>query len=149
MLAAMFAALMSSLTSQFNGTSSMFTMDIWKHIRPKVNYIATIVPLQNKEDGWLIYVSFWLATSILYKSNNVFYYQANEKEVVVVGRIFGLIMIGLSIAWLPILQVMQGSQLWDYLQSISSYITPPWVVVFLLGMFWKRCTEQVNLSFLD
>ena len=44
MLAAMFAALMSSLTSQFNGTSSMFTMDIWKHIRPKVNHIATIVP---------------------------------------------------------------------------------------------------------
>ena len=79
----------------------------------------------------------------------MFYYQANEKEVVVVGRIFGLIMIGLSIAWLPILQVMQGSQLWDYLQSISSYITPPWVVVFLLGMFWKRCTEQVNLSFSD
>ena len=50
MLAAMFAALMSSLTSQFNGTSSMFTMDIWKHIRPKVNYIATIRQLQNEKD---------------------------------------------------------------------------------------------------
>ena len=37
MLAAMFAALMSSLTSQYNGTSSMFTMDIWKHIRPQAS----------------------------------------------------------------------------------------------------------------
>lgn len=105
MLAAMLAALMSSLTSMFNSMSSVFTMDIWKHIRPK----------------------------------------AKEKEVVVIGRLFGVFLIVVSIAWLPILMLIRGSQLWDYLQSISSYITPPWVVVFFLGMFWKRATEQVSL----
>ena len=39
--------------------------------------------------------------------------------------------------------MLQGTRLWDYIQSISAYVTPPWVVVFILGMFWKRATEQV------
>ena len=64
----------------------------------------------------------------------------------IVGRVFGLIMIAASIGWLPILQAMQGAQLWNYLQSISSTVTPAWVVVFVLGAFWKRCTEQVIWS---
>lgn len=34
MLAAMMAALMSSLTSVFNSASTLFTMDIWKRVRP-------------------------------------------------------------------------------------------------------------------
>jgi Na+/proline symporter len=34
MLAAMMAALMSSLTSVFNSSSTIFTMDIWKRMRP-------------------------------------------------------------------------------------------------------------------
>lgn len=101
MLAAMLAALMSSLTSQYNSTSSLFTLDIWTYFRPK----------------------------------------SSQFEIVLVGRLWGLLMIGLSIAWLPILQAIQGGNLWDYLQSISSYITPPWVVAFLLGMFWKRASE--------
>ena len=35
MLAVMLAALMSSLTSIFNSSSTLFTMDIYKRIRPK------------------------------------------------------------------------------------------------------------------
>ena len=42
--------------------------------------------------------------------------RATEFENVLVGRMFGLFMIGLSIAWLPVLQVIQGGQLWDYIQ---------------------------------
>jgi SSS family solute:Na+ symporter len=30
--------------------------------------------------------------------------------------------------------------LWQYLQSILSYITPPVVVVFFLGIFWRQGT---------
>ena len=33
MLAVMLSAIMSSLTSIFNSGSSIFTMDIWRHIR--------------------------------------------------------------------------------------------------------------------
>jgi Na+/proline symporter len=35
MLAAMMAALMSSLTSVFNSASTIFTMDIWHRMRRK------------------------------------------------------------------------------------------------------------------
>lgn len=35
MLAVMLAALMSSLASIFNSSSTLFTMDIWTRIRPQ------------------------------------------------------------------------------------------------------------------
>ena len=104
MLAALLAALMSSLTSIFNSASSVFTVDIWSRLRNK----------------------------------------PSEKEIVIVGRIFGVLLIGASIAWLPILQAIKGSVLWDYIQSISSYLTPAWVIIFLLGVFWERTTEQAS-----
>ena len=37
MLAAMMAALMSSLTSVFNSASTIFTMDIWHRIRKQAS----------------------------------------------------------------------------------------------------------------
>ncbi|ESO03120.1 hypothetical protein HELRODRAFT_112437 [Helobdella robusta] len=68
--------------------------------------------------------------------------KASELEKVLVGRLFGLFLVCLSVAWLPILQSVQGSQLWNYSQAVYSYLTPPWTVVYLLGMFWTRATEQ-------
>ncbi|VEL41396.1 unnamed protein product [Protopolystoma xenopodis] len=35
MLSVMLASLISSLTSIFNSASTLFTIDIWSHIRPK------------------------------------------------------------------------------------------------------------------
>ncbi|NXT89674.1 SC5A9 protein, partial [Anhinga rufa] len=35
MIAVMMAALMSSLTSIFNSSSTLFTMDIWRKLRPE------------------------------------------------------------------------------------------------------------------
>lgn len=35
MMSVMIAALMSSLTSIFNSSSTIFTMDLWKHFRPR------------------------------------------------------------------------------------------------------------------
>ena len=34
MMAVLLAALMSSLTSMFNSSSTLFTMDIWRYYRP-------------------------------------------------------------------------------------------------------------------
>jgi SSS family solute:Na+ symporter len=39
-------------------------------------------------------------------------------------------------AWAP--QIDQFPTLWQYLQSALSYIVPPIVALFLLGLFWKR-----------
>ncbi|KAG8140644.1 hypothetical protein E2320_003299 [Naja naja] len=102
MLAVMLAALMSSLASIFNSSGTLFTMDIYKRLRP----------------------------------------QAKERELLIVGRVWILLLVGISIAWIPVVQVAQGGQLFDYIQSISSYLAPPIAAIFLLGVFVKRLNEQ-------
>ena len=66
----------------------------------------------------------------------------------IVGRLYTVVLVGVTVAWLPILQRLQGSQLWNYQQSIVSYLVPPIVAIFLLGICWKRATEPVcNITF--
>ena len=36
---------------------------------------------------------------------------------------------------------MQDARLFDYIQSITSYLCPPITAVFLLAIFWPRCNE--------
>ncbi|XP_010602170.1 sodium/glucose cotransporter 1 isoform X3 [Fukomys damarensis] len=67
--------------------------------------------------------------------------RASEKELMIAGRLFILLLIGISIAWVPIVQVAQSGQLFDYIQSITSYLGPPIAAVFLLGIFCKRVNE--------
>ncbi|XP_076721832.1 sodium/glucose cotransporter 1-like isoform X1 [Callospermophilus lateralis] len=67
--------------------------------------------------------------------------QASEKELMIAGRLFILFLIAISIAWVPIVQSAQSGQLFDYIQSITSYLGPPIAAVFLLAVFWKRITE--------
>uniref|UniRef100_A0A7N6FFP1 Sodium/glucose cotransporter 2 n=1 Tax=Anabas testudineus TaxID=64144 RepID=A0A7N6FFP1_ANATE len=102
MLAVMLAALMSSLASIFNSSSTLFTMDIWTRIRP----------------------------------------QATERELIVVGRVWVLCIVAISICWIPIVQAAQSGQLFDYIQSVSSYLAPPIAAVFLLAVFVKRVNEK-------
>merc|ERR1719369_1507606 len=101
MLAVMLAALMSSLTSIFNSSSTIFTMDIYPRLRSK----------------------------------------PSEVELLLVGRLFVLVLVGISIIWIPIIQASQGSQLFNYIQSITSYLAPPICAVYLLAVFWPRTNE--------
>uniref|UniRef100_A0A2I3GNI7 Sodium/glucose cotransporter 1 n=1 Tax=Nomascus leucogenys TaxID=61853 RepID=A0A2I3GNI7_NOMLE len=73
--------------------------------------------------------------------------RASEKELMIAGRLFILVLIGISIAWVPIVQSAQSGQLFDYIQSITSYLGPPIAAVFLLAIFWKRVNEPVEKSF--
>ncbi|CAL8321411.1 unnamed protein product [Lota lota] len=66
---------------------------------------------------------------------------ASEKELMIAGRVFILGLIGVSIAWIPIVQSAQSGQLFDYIQSITSYLTPPIAAVFMLAIFCKRVNE--------
>ncbi|XP_047425968.1 sodium/glucose cotransporter 1-like [Mugil cephalus] len=67
--------------------------------------------------------------------------KASEKELMIAGRVFILVLIGVSIAWIPVVQSAQSGQLFDYIQSITSYLTPPVAAVFMLAMFCKRVNE--------
>ncbi|XP_042654751.1 sodium/glucose cotransporter 5 isoform X1 [Tyto alba] len=102
MIAVMMAALMSSLTSIFNSSSTLFTMDIWRKLRPG----------------------------------------AGERELLLVGRAVTVVLVALSVVWIPILQSSSGGQLYVYIQAVTSYLAPPVTVVFVLAVFWPRANEQ-------
>uniref|UniRef100_A0A8C2RLZ3 Sodium/glucose cotransporter 1 n=1 Tax=Capra hircus TaxID=9925 RepID=A0A8C2RLZ3_CAPHI len=63
--------------------------------------------------------------------------KASEKELMIAGRLFMLVLIGVSIAWVPIVQSAQSGQLFDYIH----YLGPPIAAVFLLAIFCKRVNE--------
>ncbi|MCL6273734.1 sodium:solute symporter [Muricauda sp. 2012CJ35-5] len=92
------AALMSSLASVFNSCSTIFTIDIYKKLRPNTN----------------------------------------EKKLLRIGKIATSIVVVLGIIWIPIMDKIGGGVLYQYLQSVQSYIAPPITAVFLLGILWKR-----------
>ncbi|XP_053169626.1 sodium/glucose cotransporter 4 [Hemicordylus capensis] len=101
MIAVIMAALMSSLTSIFNSSSTLFALDIWQRLRKK----------------------------------------ATEQELMIVGRVFVLILVAISILWIPIIQTANSGQLFDYIQSITSYLAPPITALFILAIFCKRINE--------
>ncbi|KAM9583420.1 sodium/glucose cotransporter 2 isoform 3-T3 [Trichechus inunguis] len=102
MLAVMLAALMSSLASIFNSSSTLFTMDIYTRLRPR----------------------------------------ASDPELLLVGRLWVVLIVAVSVAWLPVVQAAQGGQLFDYMQSVSSYLAPPVSAVFILALFVPRVNEK-------
>ncbi|XP_051558760.1 solute carrier family 5 member 3a [Myxocyprinus asiaticus] len=67
--------------------------------------------------------------------------QASSKELMVVGRLFVIFIVAFSIAWVPVIIMMQGGQMFLYIQEVSDYLTPPIAALFLLGVLWKRCNE--------
>lgn len=53
-------------------------------------------------------------------------------------------IVAVSVAWLPVVQAAQGGQLFDYIQSVSSYLAPPVSAVFVLALFVPRVNEKVS-----
>ena len=96
--AALAAAVISSLASMFNSTSTIFTMDIYKH------YIDR---------------------------------KASEKKLVNVGRITSLC--ALLMALIAVYPIMGGAdQAFQVIQEYSGFVYPGIVVIFGLGLLWKR-----------
>lgn len=99
--AALTAAIISSLASMFNSTSTLFTMDIYK------KYI-------NRE--------------------------ANDKKLVNVGRVVALV--SLVIAAIAVKPLLGGlDQAFQYIQEYSGFIYPGIIIVFGLGLLWKRASS--------
>ncbi|CAG2120832.1 unnamed protein product, partial [Medioppia subpectinata] len=73
---------------------------------------------------------------------NRFRRQASEVEQVIAGRIFVLFLVAVSILWIPIIESSQNSQLFNYIQSVTSYLAPPVCAVYVLAMFWGRINEK-------
>jgi solute:Na+ symporter, SSS family len=79
-----------------------------------------------------------LYTMDIYKKSHP---DATEKQLVRVGRIATCIVVLLGMAWIPMMGRIPGS-LYDYLQSVQSYLAPPIAAVFLFGVFFKRLNAK-------
>ncbi|XP_054479618.1 sodium/myo-inositol cotransporter-like [Anoplopoma fimbria] len=67
--------------------------------------------------------------------------QVSSRELVLVGRLFVVFMVIVSIAWVPVIIEMQGGQMFYYIQEVTDYLTPPIAATFLLAVLWHRCNE--------
>jgi SSS family solute:Na+ symporter len=65
----------------------------------------------------------------------------SEEKLLRIGRRATAVIVALGIAWIPIMQHISGV-LYEYLQSVQSYIAPPITAVFLLGIFFRRINSQ-------
>ena len=63
--------------------------------------------------------------------------EASEKKLVLVGQLSTIVLVVLGILWIPVMSNISGT-LYQYLQSVQAYISPPIAAVFVLGIFWKR-----------
>ncbi|XP_041474166.1 sodium/glucose cotransporter 4-like isoform X2 [Lytechinus variegatus] len=115
--AVILSALMSSLTSTFNSSSTIFTMDLWRWIRK--------IP-GDREMGQL-------PREIARK---------HELELMIVGRLFVALIIIISILWVPVVQNNPSGQLFVYIQQVMAYLAPSITAVFLSAVLWEGTTEQ-------
>lgn len=60
-------------------------------------------------------------------------------------RVFILVLVCVSLLWIPVVQTANSGQLFDYIQSVTSFLAPPITAVFLMAIFWPRANEQVGL----
>ncbi|GAB5474679.1 MAG: sodium:solute symporter [Maribacter sp.] len=96
-IAGLLAALMSSLSSAFNSSSTLLTIDFYQKYRPN----------------------------------------ANQKDLVRFGRLATVVLVVVSLGWIPFMKALMGGGIFHYLQSIQAYISPPIAAVFLFGLFYK------------
>jgi SSS family solute:Na+ symporter len=101
-VAALMAALMSSLSSLFNSTATLFTVDVYEKLRPGFT----------------------------------------QQHLVTVGRIATVVVVVLGLIWIPIMPLVSGGGLYQYLQNVQSYLAPPITAVFLLGLFSRRMNNR-------
>lgn len=75
-----------------------------------------------------------LITWDIYKKLNP---QASERSLVWVGQVSTILLVVLGLLWIPMMDLISG-QIYQYLQSVQAYISPPIAAVFLLGIFFPR-----------
>jgi len=99
-LAALVAAIMSSVDSTLNSASTLVTMDFIKKWKPN----------------------------------------ASNKTLVIAGRIVTGVFMVLAAAWAPV--ILDFPSLWQYLQTVLAYLSPPVVACFAIGLFWTRANRD-------
>src|SRR6202044_2241995 len=97
--AALIAAIVASMGSKINSIATIFTMDVYRPLRPL----------------------------------------ASQRHLVLVGRATAAVALIFAVV---MAKPLLGSfdQAFQYIQEFTGFFTPGICVIFLLGMFWARCT---------
>ncbi|MDG1822617.1 MAG: sodium/sugar symporter [Flavobacteriaceae bacterium] len=103
-LAALAAAIVSSLASMLNSTSTIFTMDIYK---------------------------------------SMFNKNADDKQMVKVGRLTGLVALIVAMVIAP--QLGSLGQVFQFIQEYTGVVSPGILAVFLMGLFYKKATNNAAI----
>ena len=61
-----------------------------------------------------------------------------SKQQVFAGNVSGLVIICVAALWAP--QIQRFESVVKYFQELLSFVVPPVVAVFLLGLFWRRAS---------
>jgi SSS family solute:Na+ symporter len=102
--AALLAAIVASMGSKINSIATIFTMDVYRPLRP----------------------------------------QTSQQHLVRVGHITAVVALVIAgLAARPLLGSFD--QAFQYIQEFTGFFTPGICVIFLLGMFWERCTATAAL----
>jgi SSS family solute:Na+ symporter len=67
--------------------------------------------------------------------------EASEKTLLLIGRIATVILVAFGLLWIPMMKLISG-QIYQYLQSVQAYISPPIAAIFLIGVLSKRVNSQ-------
>jgi SSS family solute:Na+ symporter len=103
--AALIAAIVASIGSKINSIATIFTMDVYRPLRP----------------------------------------HTSQQRLVLIGRLTAVTALVIAIlAAKPLLGSFD--QAFQYIQEFTGFFTPGICVIFLLGMFWERCTATGAMS---
>ena len=80
-----------------------------------------------------------LITWDIYKKYNP---EKSEKHLVRVGQIATGVLVVSGMLWIPFQKSLSSGGLFQYIQGIQAYISPPIAAAFLLGLFIKRINSQ-------
>nr|KAG5694949.1 hypothetical protein BaRGS_031232 [Batillaria attramentaria] len=67
---------------------------------------------------------------------------AKSTELMVVGRLFILVMVGVSIAWVPVIKETNRGQVFIYIQEVTNYLAPPFAAIYLLAVLVPMVNEK-------
>ncbi len=72
---------------------------------------------------------------------------SSERELVYVGQLSTAVLVVIALLWIPMMRIlMEGGGIYQYLQNVQAYISPPIAAVFLFGLFFRRLHARAAMA---
>jgi len=119
-LAALIAAIGSSVASIVNSATTIFTLDIYRPLFMKRDVERDQLLNANENNSSQLTVK-------------------EERELVRVGKLAALLFLIIGVIIAPFLGTLD--QAFQFIQEFTGFISPGILAIFILGLFWKRTSS--------